>query len=86
MNITNEDLKTLRVELSIAGVKKKDVAAKLEMSESTLSRILAGTKAAPDSFKIECLDAIHIVQQAERAAKAAFDRVMAGEAPQGNGC
>ena len=80
-----EELQALRLEIFRSGIHQRHVAAKLGMTEARLSRILAGKSPAPEGFKVECLDAIHIVQAAERAASEAFDRVMAGGA-QGEAC
>ena len=79
MNIDKAGLEELRLEIARAQVKRKDVAEKLGMTESRLSRILAGLSPAPADFKTECLDAIEIVQAADRAARAAWQSVMRGD-------
>ena len=82
MSISNEEwLESLRLEITKAGIQQKHVADKLGMSQARLSKILSGNAPAPNGFDVDCLDAIETVRQAERAAREAFGKVMAGGRP-----
>lgn len=83
MMISNSELESLRLEIARTGIRRKHVADKLGMTESRFSRILSGNAPAPEGFRLDCEDAIQIVQEAERAAREAFGKVMGGERPSG---
>ena len=73
-----EWLEQLRAEIARAQVKRKDIAERLGMTESRLSRILAASSPAPVNFEADCLDAIATIQEADRAARKAWESVMKG--------
>ena len=78
---TETRLQKLRYMILEAGVKKKDVAARLGMKPPAFSLLLSGHRRPPKLFTFleECEKAIAVCQEANRAAEEAKEAVIKGD-------
>ena len=71
------DIPGLRARIAEVGIRRQDIAVQLGYSESLFSLYINGRRPAPEGFEGRVQAALDLLEQADRAAKEARDRVLA---------
>ena len=74
---TPPHLRKLMGLIAEAGIRKQDLATQLGYSETMFSLYLHGKRPAPDGFEGHVLEALDLLERAERAGQEARARVLA---------
>ena len=72
------DLHTIRARLVRLGLSERKFATLLGISQPTLNARLNGDRRVPAGFETQCVEALEVWEQAERAATEARAKVLAG--------
>ena len=73
------DLRAVRARLARLGLSERKFAKLLGISQPTINARLNGDRRVPPGFEAQCIEALDVWEQAERAATEARAKVLAGQ-------